>query len=145
MEICTVGFTKRSAADFFGALETAGVERVIDVRLNNRSQLAGFTKASDFPFLLERILGADYHHELLLAPEAEMLKAYRARELPWGSYEAEYLDLLRARDVGSTLDRELFEARSVLLCSEPGPGRCHRRLAAEYLQSCWGDIEIRHL
>jgi uncharacterized protein (DUF488 family) len=145
MEICTIGFTRRSAADFFGALEAAGVERVVDVRLNNRSQLAGFTKASDLPFFLQRILGAAYQHEPLLAPTDELLGAYRRREKSWDEYETEYLELLHARSVETTLDRALFSVESALLCSEPGPERCHRRLAAEYLQACWGNVEIVHL
>jgi uncharacterized protein (DUF488 family) len=145
MEICTIGFTKRSAADFFSALEAAGVERVVDVRLNNRSQLAGFTKASDLPFFLDRILGATYQHEPLLTPTDEMLGAYRRREMSWEMYETAYLELLRARSVEATLDRALFSIECALLCSEPGPERCHRRLAAEYLQAAWGDVEIVHL
>ena len=145
MEICTIGFTKRTAADFFSALETAGVERVVDVRLNNRSQLAGFTKASDLPFLLERIVGASYHQELTLAPEGEMLKAYRAGALSWDAYEMAYLKLLTSREVESVVDRDSFKVRSVLLCSELTPDRCHRRLAAEYLRSHWDDVKVRHL
>lgn len=145
MEICTVGFTKRSAADFFGALEAAKVRRVVDVRLNNRSQLAGFTKASDLPFFLERILSASYSHEPLLAPESEMLKAYRAKQATWDEYERRYVQLLESRQIATLLDQDSFLVRSVLLCSEPDPQLCHRRLAAEYMRSKWGDVEIEHL
>lgn len=145
MEICTIGFTKRSAAEFFGALAAAKVQRVVDVRLNNRSQLAGFTKASDLPFFLGRILDASYDHEPLLAPESEMLKTYRAGKMAWDEYERRYLQLLESRHVETHLDRDAFLVRSAFLCTEPEPEHCHRRLAAEYLRSRWGDVEIVHL
>lgn len=145
MEIYTIGFTKRSAADFFGTLEAAKVQRVVDVRLNNRSQLAGFTKASDLPFFLERIQGASYDHEPLLAPETEVLRSYRAREMAWDEYEQRYVALLQSRQVETHLSRHAFATRSVLLCTEPEPEHCHRRLAAEYLRSRWGDVEVVHL
>jgi len=40
----TIGFTKKNARQFFETLKTAGVKRLVDIRLNNQSQLAGFTK-----------------------------------------------------------------------------------------------------
>lgn len=145
MEIFTIGSTKRSAAEFFGALRTAKVQRVVDVRLNNRSQLTGFTKASDLPFFLEGILGASYHHETLLAPERDMLKAYRSGGMPWGEYERHYVELLESREAEARLNRDAYLVRSAFLCSEFEPQLCHRRLAAEYLRSRWGETTIVHL
>jgi uncharacterized protein (DUF488 family) len=145
MEILTIGFTKRSAADFFGALEAGGVRRVLDVRLNNRSQLAGYTKMRDLPFFLERILGAEYEHEPLLAPTSEMLSAYRHADLDWERYAEAYVNLIKQREVERFVSREKFSMRTALLCSERFEEQCHRRLAAEYLASSWGEVRIRHL
>jgi uncharacterized protein (DUF488 family) len=145
MELCTIGFTKKSAADFFGALRGAKIERLIDVRLNNVSQLAGFTKKNDLAFFVRELVGAEYVHELRLAPRDEDLVAYRAGKLTWVDYEQSYAALLRERKVEKTIPRSLLEVRAVLLCSEATPEHCHRRLAAEYLAAKWGGITIRHL
>ena len=141
----TIGFTQTTAADFFGRLRDARIERLIDVRLNNVSQLAGFAKKPDLEFFLREIVGADYVHELLLAPEEEALKAVRGGKVQWPEYERTYLALLKKRRVEKALDRKLFAKRSVLLCSEAKPDHCHRRLAAEYLREAWGGITITHL
>lgn len=145
IELCTIGFTKKSAADFFGALRRAKVQRLIDVRLNNVSQLAGFTKKHDLEFFLREIVDAEYVHELLLTPRQEDFEAYRAGKLTWADYEQAYAALLRERKVEKELPRSLFDVRSVLLCSEATPEHCHRRIAAEYLAAKWGGITIRHL
>jgi len=139
VEIYTIGFTKKSAEQFFGLLRGAGIERLVDIRLNNSSQLAGFTKSRDLEFFLREVLGASYVHEPLLAPSERIFKAYKAGGT-WAEYEVAYLSLLREREVERSLKREDFETRSVLLCSEPTAERCHRRLAAEYLNTAWGDI-----
>jgi uncharacterized protein (DUF488 family) len=114
------------------------------VRLHNVSQLAGFTKKTDLPYFLAQA-GIAYRHELLLAPEAEMLKAYRDKKIDWPEYEEQYGHLLRARDVASALTQSELAERIVLLCSESKPDKCHRRLAAEYLQSRWRGVQIEHL
>lgn len=145
MEICTAGFTKRSAADFFGSLREAGIRRLIDVRLNNSSQLAGFTKRDDLPFFLREICAAEYIHEPLLAPTQEMLDAYKKQKGSWHEYERRFLALLAERQIEQRLSRELFALPAVLLCSETTPEHCHRRLICEYLQKTWGDITIKHL
>lgn len=138
----TIGFTQHSAAEFFGKLRDARVERLVDVRLNNVSQLAGFAKRADLEFFLRELCGAGYVHELRLAPRDEDLKAYRDGKMSWSDYEALYLATLRERRV-ETMER--FDRRSVLLCSEATAERCHRRIAAEYLRDAWGDVEIVHL
>jgi uncharacterized protein (DUF488 family) len=145
MEVFTIGFTKKSAEQFFGALRRAGIRRVIDVRRNNSSQLASFSKRDDLAYFLRELCGAEYLHELLLAPTQELLDSYRKHGAAWESYEWEFLGLMAQRRVEERLDPALFEQHSVLLCSEPTAERCHRRLVAEYLQKHWPDLSITHL
>ena len=144
MNLFTIGFTKKSAEQFFGKMADAGVRRLIDVRLNNRSQLAGFAKKDDLKFFLLAIAGIEYVHLPLLAPEKEMLDAYKKNGDSWETYEKRFLDLIADRMIETELSPDLFEA-SCLLCSEHKPQHCHRRLVAEYLQEKWGDIDIEHL
>lgn len=144
MKIFTIGFTKKSATYFFSTLSESGAVRVVDVRLNNSSQLAGFTKRDDLEFFLKSICGMDYVHLPEFAPTQEMLEAYRGKQVDWRTYEEQFLSLLRDRKVEEALNREVLE-NSVLLCSEPKPEKCHRRLVVEYLQECWGGIEVEHL
>jgi uncharacterized protein (DUF488 family) len=145
VEIHTIGFTKKNAAEFFGALRGAGIRRLIDVRLNNTSQLAGFAKRDDLQYFLRELCGAEYHHEPALTPTEEILDAYKKKQLSWEEYERRYVDLLINRVAEKAVDRRLFEVPAVLLCSEPSPKCCHRRLAAEYLAAKWGDVKIVHL
>jgi len=141
----TIGFTKSSAEHFFGRLQQAGIRRLVDIRLNNTSTLAGFTKKDDLAFFLRSILDAEYVHEPLLAPTPEMLKTYQGKQVGWDEYEVQYNDLLQERDVATALDRVRFEGPTALLCSEATAEQCHRRLAAEHLSAAWGDLEITHL
>jgi uncharacterized protein (DUF488 family) len=145
MEVSTLGFTKKNASTFFEVLERADITRLIDVRLHNASQLAGFTKRDDLKFFLARIADIDYVHEPLLAPEPELLADYRQHRIPWSEYEEKFLDLLRQRRIETQLPKDLFDGRPVLLCSESTAQHCHRRLVVEYLQQKWGDIHITHL
>ena len=145
MEIYTIGFTQRSAEDFFGSLRRAGIRRLIDTRLNNTSQLAAFAKRDDLAFFLRELVGADYQEEPLLAPTQELLDAYKKRRIDWAEYERSYEGLLSERDVARTIDRALFEVPAVLLCSERTPEHCHRRLAVEHLASRWDDVTAVHL
>lgn len=145
MEIYTIGFTQRTAASFFGALRARGIKRLIDVRLNNSSQLAGFTKREDLRYFLKELCGADYLHEPLLAPTQEILDSYKKNGAKWSEYERRFLALMNERRPETKVDRKLFNVPTVLLCSEAKPEHCHRRLVAEYLQSKWGDVDIIHL
>ena len=145
MEIFTTGFTKKSAAEFFDNLRAAGIRRLVDVRLNNRSQLAGFTKQEDLRYFLKHICAADYRHELLLAPTPDLMDGYRNKTISWEQFEQRFISLLRQRQVELVIDRQLFELPTVLLCSEEKPDHCHRRLVAEYLSTAWGGITITHL
>jgi uncharacterized protein (DUF488 family) len=145
MEIYSIGFTKKSAGEFFGALKAAGIERLLDVRLNNTSQLAGFAKQSDLKYFLEEICGAAYEREPLLAPTQEILDVFKKQKGSWETYTEAYLALIRSRKVESAISQQSFERRTVLLCSEASAEHCHRRLALEYLQRHWNDVVIHHL
>jgi uncharacterized protein (DUF488 family) len=140
----TIGFTKKSAETFFTTLITAGVKRIIDVRLNNVSQLAGFAKRNDLVYFLRTIGEIDYGHYPLLAPDDELLTAYQGKTITWPDYEQRYIELLRSRRVEQSIDRDTLD-RGCLLCSEPTAGQCHRRLAAEYLAQRLGGITLCHL
>lgn len=145
MEIYSIGFTKKSAREFFGLLRQADVRRLVDVRLNNVSQLAGFAKRDDLEFFLRELCDADYIQEPLLAPTQELLDRYKKQRGSWADYERDFLDLMRQRRIEDRIDRSLFDMPSVLLCSEHTAEHCHRRLVAEYLRDAWGNVEIVHL
>jgi len=145
VEIYTIGFTKKTAAEFFTSLRQAGIKRLVDVRLNNTSQLAGFAKRDDLEFFLKEICQAEYHHQPMLSPDKDLLDGYKKKTVSWEQYEQRFLDVLRQREVETSIDRQLFDVPTVLLCSEPTADRCHRRLVAEYLAANWGDVSIVHL
>ena len=141
----TIGFTKRHAQDFFGALEQSGIKRLMDVRLNNSSQLAGFTKRGDLPYFLKMICGAEYRHEPLLTPTKEILDTYKKRGGTWEAYERSFKELMEKRRIEKHLSPNIFNLPTVLLCSEYTAEHCHRRLVMEYLRDKWGNLEIIHL
>jgi uncharacterized protein (DUF488 family) len=145
VEVYTIGFTKRKAAEFFGALRHVHIKRLLDVRLNNSSQLAGFTKKEDLPFFLKELCGAEDIHEPLLAPTQDLLDAYRKRKGSWQEYEQQLLALMKERRIEERVERTLFEVPTVLLCSEATADHCHRRLVVEYLRDKWNNMTIIHL
>jgi uncharacterized protein (DUF488 family) len=145
VEIYTIGFAKKSAQEFFNSLKKAGIHRLIDIRLNNSSQLAGFTKRDDLEFFLKEIGGAEYIYKPILAPTKEILDGYKKKKITWEEYERRFMKLMSERKVEDIIDKSLFDIPTVLLCSEPKPDRCHRRLVAEYLKDKWGNIKIIHL
>lgn len=145
MEIFTIGFTQSSAERCFGRLKEAGLQRLLDIRLNNRSQLAGFAKQDDLKFFLESICGMDYRHEPLLAPTQDILDAYKKNGGQWSVYEEQFLALMRERQVESKLSPDDFAQPTVLLCSEATADHCHRRLVVEYLQQHWPEVKPIHL
>jgi uncharacterized protein (DUF488 family) len=145
VEVLTIGFTRKTAREFFGTLKDAGVRRLVDVRLNNTSQLAAFAKRDDLEYFLRELCGADYVHEPLLAPTQELLDDYRKQGGGWEEYTRRFLELMAEREIEKTVSPELLEPRAVLLCSEAEADRCHRRLVAEYLRERWGGLEITHL
>jgi uncharacterized protein (DUF488 family) len=144
MKVFTIGFTKKTAQRFFDLLRTSGAKRIVDVRLNNVSQLAGFAKKEDLAFFLKEICGMDYVHLPVLAPTQEMLDQYKKQRGDWQTYEARFLELMRQRRIEETLPRDVI-GDGCLLCSEDKPHHCHRRLVAEYLRQHWGSIEVAHL
>ena len=146
--LCTIGFAGKTAEEFFGLLSQAGVEKLIDIRQNRAGQLSGFAKHPDLAYFLRELAKIDYSHEPLLAPPAELLKEYR-RARDWPAYETVFLALMKQRGVPEKLDLGSWPSKVALLCSEPGPEKCHRRLVADLLATHWreqGDyVEIRHL
>jgi uncharacterized protein (DUF488 family) len=144
MKIFTIGFTKKSAESFFTKLQQAGVKRLVDVRLNNVSQLAGFAKRDDLRYFVRTICGIDYLHLPQLAPTQEVLDDYKKNKGSWEVYERQFLGLMAERQIEHKVQRGLLED-ACLLCSEEKPHHCHRRLVAEYLKEKWGDIQIEHI
>lgn len=146
MEIYSIGFTQTTAESFFGRLRRSGVQRLLDVRRNTSSQLAGFAKDRDLPYFLRELVGAEYAHEPLLTPTEEILKAYKRQgAMPWAEYEERFLALLRERQVERRLDPDSFSTPTALLCSEATPELCHRCLVLEYLAAHWDGLQIIHL
>jgi len=143
-KLFTIGFTKKSAEAFFTRLRTAGVKRLIDVRLNNVSQLAGFAKRDDLAYFLKVICDCDYRHEPLLAPTKEIMDGYKKNEIEWKEYEKRFLELLERRQAHQLVSAEELKG-ACLLCSESTPEKCHRRLVAEFFTRHFGDLEIYHL
>ena len=144
MRVYTIGFTKKSASEFFELLQESGAERVVDVRLNNVSQLAGFAKKNDLEYFLREICKMDYVHLPDLAPTKEMLDAYRSDHRDWQTYERQFIELMDDRRIAKKSIKRII-ANACLLCSEDTPEHCHRRLVAEYLHRHWGNVEIVHL
>lgn len=144
MKLFTIGFTKKSAEAFFEKLKEAGVRRLIDVRLNTQSQLAGFAKKNDLKYFLLQIAGIEYIYAPLLAPTQDMLDTYKKHKGSWEPYERSFLEVIASRNIEEVMKPELFDS-ACLLCSEHEPHHCHRRLVAEYLREKWGNIEIEHL
>jgi len=144
----TIGFTQKTAEQFLGLLQDAGVQRVIDIRENRVGQLSGFAKYPDIAFFLDRLLGIKYVYEPLLAPSPEIRQAYKTTR-DWQQYEASFRELMEQRTILEKMELAQFEGRVALLCSEPGPERCHRRLVAEMLASHGSALghewEVQHL
>lgn len=145
MEIYTIGFTKHSAEGFFGKLRGAGVTRLVDVRLNNVSQLSGFAKRDDLRYFLRELCDADYVHQPLLAPDQELLDDYKKNKGSWAEYKVGFRSLMERRRVEERVSKDLFDGVTVLLCSEHTAEHCHRRLVVEYLNDRWGGLRAVHL
>lgn len=144
MRLFTIGFTKKSAEEFFNLLEKNNVDKIIDTRINNVSQLAGFAKGKDLEYFSRKILNIKYEHSKSLAPTKDLLARYRKGSISWDNYEKEYIKLIEERQILNNLDLAQLE-NACLLCSEHDPHHCHRRLLAEYIQDKFPTIEIIHL
>jgi len=144
MVLFTIGFAGKSAEKFFTSLAKHGVKKLVDIRLNNVTQLAGFTKKNDLKYFLNVICSIEYEALPQFAPTKELLAGYRKKAFSWQGYEATYLALLEERQVLKNLTPENFD-KACLLCSEQKPDFCHRRLAAEYLQRNWEEIMVTHI
>lgn len=143
--VATIGFTKTNAERFFERLLGAGVKKLIDVRLHNTSQLAGFAKADDLAYFLKKIGEIQYIHQPLLAPTDVMLKQFKKEKGDWQVYEGRFLTLLAERKIEDRFKPEQFDG-ACLLCSEAEPHHCHRRLVCEYLNNKWDKmLEVKHL
>ena len=146
--ICTIGFAGKTAEDFFSLLQSANVKKVIDIRESRIGQLSGFAKYPDIEFLLDRIAGIAYCYEPALAPSPPIRKAYRQTK-DWPAYESSFLQLIRERGALQQMEITDFQGTVTLLCSEPGPEKCHRRLMADLLAERWRSqghtVEVRHL
>lgn len=144
----TIGFAGKTAEEFFALLSQAGVEKLIDIRQNRGGQLSGFAKHPDLSFFLRKIAGIGYQHEPLLAPPPELLKSYRKAK-DWAAYETNFLAVMMKRGVPAILDDASWPSKVALLCSEPGPEKCHRRLVADLLAAHWRErgelVEVCHL
>ena len=144
LKLYTIGFTKTTAEMFFSRLKRAGVKKIIDVRLNNVSQLSGFAKKKDLQYFLKEICGIEYEHRPELAPTQDILDDYKKRRGDWSIYERRFLSLMEERRIEESTPRSLVE-EGCLLCSEDKPHNCHRRLVGEYLKRKWDDVEMKHL
>lgn len=144
IKIFTIGFTGKPASRFFDLLENNGVTKIVDTRISNSSQLAGFAKGSDLQYFAKRISNVSYEHDLDLAPTKELLDSYRGKKITWGEYTVRYLDLIQSRHITDYIKIEDYN-NACLLCSEHTADKCHRRLLAEFLQSHYPDVEIVHL
>lgn len=144
IELYTIGFTKKSAEQFFDLLIENQVEKIVDTRINNTSQLSGYAKGRDLKFFAKRVADMDYQHETLFAPTKKLLAKYRKKEISWEDYEIDYLNLLDMRKVAQKTDIEKLH-KNCLLCSEHTAEKCHRRLLAEYFQAVKTDVKIVHL
>ena len=143
MQIFTIGFTKTTAEHFFRRLQDAKAHKIVDVRLNNVSQLAGFAKNKDLKYFSKIICNMEYEHTPSLAPTKDILDTYKKYKGSWADYETAFLDLMKKRKIERMNPKDLDGA--CLLCSEDTPHYCHRRLVVEYLQEKWGSLEIIHL
>ena len=144
MKVFTIGFTEKPASRFFDLIRKSGARRVVDVRLNNTGQLAGFSKRDDLQFFLREICGVDYIHIPELAPTQEILDAYKKHGGAWSVYESEFLDLMERRRIDASVAQSVID-QGCLLCSEHKPHHCHRRLVVEFLERKWGGLQPLHL
>lgn len=143
--LCTIGFSKKSLRQFIKLLKESGVTDLIDVRLNNTSQLSGYAKKDDLQYIME-LVGINYFHDISLAPSDELLEGYKKKKISWTEYERRYIDILNNRNINQQVNRIIDNRVVCFLCSEDKPERCHRRLLVNYLKENSSEtIDIKHL
>ncbi len=146
MKVFTIGFTQKSASEFFNKIKSNKIELVIDIRLNNVSQLAGFAKGKDLEYFLKELCGCDYIHDKVFAPTKELLDGYRSKKVTWDEYEQIFGKIMEERKIADHFKKLYSKMDSIcLLCTEPTPEKCHRRLIAEYLKGFDNNIEVIHI
>jgi uncharacterized protein (DUF488 family) len=143
--IYTIGFAGKSLREFIAILKKAGVTRVVDIRLHNTSQLAGYAKKDDLAYVLE-LVDIEYVHRVDLAPDDELFNGYKKKQMDWQAYEKRYHEILQERNIAEMCGDIASPGVIALLCSEEKAERCHRRLLAEYLRDhCIPEAKITHL
>ena len=146
MKVYTIGFTQKNAKKFFNLLRDNGVKTVVDIRLNNTSQLAAFAKGDDLNFFLTEFCGIDYIHDVTFAPSDSLLKGYKSKEISWSGYEKEFFEIMNKRNIKSHIINNYANSDNIcLLCSEATPNQCHRRLVAEIFKNTLEEVQIIHL
>ena len=146
IKVCTIGFTKKTAKQFFSILTKNNIDAVVDIRLNNSSQLAGFSKYPDIEFFLEKICNTGYKHDLHFAPKDSTLTKYKKKQISWDEYEKEFAQTMMERKITEYIKANYSSEGSIcLLCSEPTPENCHRRLVANYFKEIFHEVQILHL
>jgi uncharacterized protein (DUF488 family) len=143
-KIFTIGYGGKNAREFFTILKQAGIRKVIDVRLYNTSQLAGFTKRQDIEYFLQIIVGAEYTHLPIMAPTKQLLNDYKKGLINWQQYKEQFKLIIVQRQIEKHLVPQDMDM-SCFLCSEAKADNCHRRLVAEYLAKLWQNVSIQHL
>ena len=145
-KIFTIGSSRKTAEEFFELLKSEGVKKIIDVRLNNTSQLLAFAKYPDIEYFTKEILHGEYFHDKQFAPSEKILVRYKKNQIDWDDYETEFAALMDYRDIDTYIaDKYSTQENYCLLCSEPTPEYCHRRLVAEKIKEVLDDVEIIHL
>lgn len=144
VRVFTIGYAGRNGRDFFTTLKQTGIKKIIDVRLYNTSQLAGFTKKCDLEYFLQAIVGADYVHLPVMAPTRGLLNDYKKGEVSWEQYESQFKSIITQRQIERHIELEDLDM-SCFLCAEATADNCHRRLVAEYMARIWPNITIQHL
>ena len=146
MKLYTIGFTQKSAREFFNKVKNYNIDLLIDIRLNNVSQLAGFAKGKDLEYFLKEICSCEYAHDAVFAPTKDLLDNYRANKTSWKEYEDVFAKIMTDRQIEVRFKKLYSNYEKIcLLCTEPTAEQCHRRLVAEYLQKHFDDIEINHI
>ena len=146
MVLYTIGFTQKSAQQFFELIKSNSIDMLVDIRLNNKSQLAGFTKGDDLRYFLGEICNCKYQHCIEYAPTKDILNSYKKKAISWDEYVRQYIPLMQKRNAVQMFAERFAKYRAVcLLCSEPTPECCHRRLLSEMIVADHPEITVKHI